>query len=88
MYGFGFMVINHINEFSKEYPDEDYEKLFIDFFIKNYQNLIESGAENFEIYMEIYYSDQCNFEIFNNKYLKILSKYNVNLPISVYHIKE
>lgn len=82
------IYFRHKNEFSEEYPDDSYEELFVEFFRKNYSILKESGADNFSIFIDIYYSDQCNFEIFNKKYLKELSQFDISLPISVYHIDE
>ncbi|EGV38396.1 interleukin-7 [Neisseria weaveri LMG 5135] len=78
----------HENEFSKEFPDLEYEKSFVNFFSENYDLLKENGATDFSIFIEIYYVDQCNFEIFNRDLLVELAKYRVNLPISVYHIQD
>ena len=38
--------------------------------------------------MDIYYQDQCNFEIFNKHRLNRLSRFNVSLPISVYAVDD
>ena len=82
---YGCLELNHKNEFSKEYWDSEYEQEFVDFFRKNYQLLRLNNADDFRIFIEAFYSDQCNFEIFNNELLAELAKYKVSLPISVYY---
>ena len=82
---YGCLVVNHKNEFSKEYWDSEYEQEFVDFFRKNHQLLRLNNADDFRIFIEAFYSDQCNFEIFNNELLAELAKYKVSLPISVYY---
>ena len=81
---YGCLELNHKNEFSKEYWDSEYEQEFVDFFSKNYQLLRLNNADDFRIFIEAFYSDQCNFEIFNSELLAELAKYKVSLPISVY----
>jgi len=54
-------------------------------FVKNYQLLRLNNADDFRIFIEAFYSDQCNFEIFNSELLVELAKYKVSLPISVYY---
>ena len=38
-----------------------------------------------DLFVNVYYKGQCNFEIFDKNSLKILSRWDVSLPISVYH---
>lgn len=75
-----------VKEFSI-YRDEEYENEFVDFFENNFQLLTDVEANNFSVMLEVYYSDQCNFEIFDNEALAKLAKYKVNIPISVYYIE-
>lgn len=82
---YGCLELNHKNEFLKEYWDSEYEQEFVDFFRKNYQLLRLNNADDFRIFIEAFYLDQCNFEIFNNELLAELTKYKVSLPISVYY---
>lgn len=81
---YSVIFINNKNKFAIYY-NEEYEKSFIMFFEKNYKILKECGAEDLRIFLEVYYSDQCNFSIFDG-FLSDLAKYNVILPISVYYI--
>lgn len=81
---YGCMALNHKNMFSEQYPDIEYENKFIDFFRKNNDLLIKSGADDLMLMMDVYCTGQCNFEIFDKLRLSELSKYNVSLPISVY----
>jgi hypothetical protein len=84
---YGFLNIIHYNDLSNVYPDEKYEEEFVIFIEDNYELLKISGADSIEIMIDVYYKNQCNFEIFNKKNLRRLSKYDVSLPISVYHEK-
>ena len=89
-YSFGdwnMIQIGHKNEFSKRFPDNDYEQEFVDFFKNNYELLKEYGAEEFVLMMDIFCCDQCNFEIFDKGKLKELAKGDVSLPISVYYLE-
>ena len=89
-YSFGdwnMLQLFHQNEFSKRFPDNDYEQEFVDFFKNNYELLKEHGAEDFRIMMDIFYCDQCNFEIFDKDKLPELAKGDVSLPISVYYLE-
>lgn len=85
-YDYGEMYLLAKQEFSHEYPDDEYQNLFIDFFDKNHNNLVLAGATDFQIMLDIYYKDQCNFEIFDKDILKKIAKYNICLPISVYKV--
>ena len=89
-YSFGdwnMLQLFHQNEFSKEYYDGEYEQEFVDFFKNNYELLKTYGAEDFTLMMDIYYCDQCNFEIFDKDKLPELAKGDVSLPISVYYLE-
>lgn len=87
-YGRGSLILTHKNKFSTEYPDEAYEKVFIDFYEKNHSLLKQAGANDFNIILDVYYSDQCNFEIFNKHQLRKLGQYEVSLPISIYYLDD
>lgn len=82
---YGCLVANHNILLKIHFCDSEYEQEFVDFFRKNYQSLILNNADDLRIFIEAYYSDQCNFEIFDNESLAELAKYKVSLPISVYY---
>lgn len=82
---FGMIEFQHQTEFSIYY-NREYELEFVNFFHNNYFTLKNNGADKFSIFMEIYYSDQCNFEIFDSKLLTSLSKYEISFPVSVYYV--
>ena len=66
-----------------------YEDWFVELLERNFEVFNKYGAEDIELFIEVYYSaDQCNFEIFNKAMLKRMSKFNVSYPISVYHLPE
>lgn len=70
------------------YIDEAYEDDIVSFIEWNYSRLIQAGADDFWVFMDVYYQDQCNFEIFNKHRLNRLSRFNVSLPISVYAVDD
>ena len=84
--GDGRIDFMHKNIFSREYPDLEYDDEFINYLEKNHAVFLDYGADNFSILMDVYYADQCNFEIFNKALLAKLAKYEVSIPISVFYI--
>jgi len=87
-YGYGGISFWHPQKFSTEDEIIKYEKSFIEFIEKNYSLFFDNGANDLEIFIEIYFDGgQCNFEIFNKNFLKKLGKFGVSLPISVYVLK-
>lgn len=83
----GCLCVSHIREFAA-YIDEAYEDNIVSFIEWNYSRLIQAGADDFWVFMDVYYQDQCNFEIFNKHRLNRLSRFNVSLPISVYAVDD
>lgn len=79
------LSIKHPREFSSEYYDEEYERFFLDFIKNNIDILVSYGANDFDLFIEAYYNDQCNFEILSPQFLYYLNKYQIRLPISVYY---
>ncbi|AIL75221.1 hypothetical protein IX88_08540 [Acinetobacter baumannii] len=73
---------------SDEYPDNNYEEDFIIFIEENYEKLFQQGIRSFDLFIEVYYVDQCNFEILNSSRLKRLGQFDISIPISVYHEDE
>jgi hypothetical protein len=66
-----------------------YEEWFVELLEKNFEVFHKHGAEEIELFVEVYYSDdQCNFEILDKALLKRMSKFNVSYPVSVYHLSE
>ena len=84
VYNYGVISLMHQNIFARENEIMDYDNWFVNFIEKNKQLLIDEGVEEFEIFIEVYFSGQCNFEIFDRENLSKLSKSKVALPISVY----
>ena len=84
-YGYRGMSFWHPKKFSTENEILEYEKSFINFINKNYSLFFENGVDNLQIFIEIYFDGgQCNFEVFDKEALKIISYFNVSLPISIY----
>lgn len=88
VYGYGSMSFWHPKKYSTEDEITKYEKSFVEFIEKNYTLFVQNGANEFEIFVEIYFDGgQCNFEIFNKELLKKIVMLGVSLPISVYVLK-
>ncbi|EPF71600.1 hypothetical protein F945_02633 [Acinetobacter rudis CIP 110305] len=54
---------------SDEYLDESYEEDFIVFIEENDEKLFKHDMRSFSLFIEVYYIDQCNFELLNNSRL-------------------
>lgn len=76
--------------------DSDYERVnsyhawFASFLELNHPAIIEHGADDLRIFMEVFYAKghQCNFEIFDKEAISVFGKFNVALPISIYALRE
>lgn len=89
VYGYGTIFFMHPKIFGIQGDGLSYEEWFISLIEDNYNLFIEHGAEDFQLFIEVYYSDnQCNFEIFNKEMLKRIHTYGVSIPVSVYHLNE
>ncbi|AQZ81292.1 hypothetical protein BUM88_06570 [Acinetobacter calcoaceticus] len=85
---YSYFTFFHPKGISSQYPDNNYEEDFIFFIEENYEKLFQYGIRSFDLFIEVYYVDQCNFEILNSNRLKRLSQFNISMPISVYHEDE
>jgi hypothetical protein len=88
-YGFGHISFMHPDIFWHQGEGITYEKIYIDFLVKNHEIFVKFGAEDFDFYFEVYYyDDQCNFEIFDKELLKKINGLNVSIPVSIYHLSQ
>ena len=89
-YGYGSMSFSHPLQWARGRNIIKYKKDFVEFIEKNYKLFKENGVDDIRIFMEVFYDKggQCNFEIFDNKILNRLAKYNVSLPISIYTLSK
>lgn len=83
---YDFISIEHPTDIGIEYNMEIYNQWYVDFIENNHSTLKHNGLDKINIFINVFYSGQCNFEIFESQSLSILSKYNVSLPISVFHL--
>ncbi|KAB5264412.1 hypothetical protein F9959_03775 [Bacteroides stercoris] len=81
-----YITIEHPTDIGIEYNMEIYNQWYVNFIDKNYSALKNNGLDRINIFINVFYSGQCNFEIFDSQSMSILSKYNVSLPISVFHL--
>ncbi len=88
-YGYGGILFWHPNKFAIDDNVGEYETWFVDFLEKNYASFIENKVDNFEIYLEIYYTGkECNIEVFNKELLKKIAPHNVSIPLSIYCLEK
>lgn len=78
-------TFNHKREFC-EYYDESYEQDFYELILNNIDLLILHGATRFDLMIEVYVQqdEQCNFEILSPKFIALLGRYCIHIPISFY----
>lgn len=81
-----FITIEHPSDIGIEYNMEIYNQWYVDFIEKNHTILKYNGLDKINIFINVFYSGQCNFEIFDSKHLAILSKHDVSLPISIFRL--
>jgi hypothetical protein len=85
----GVIFYMHPQLFGIQGEGVDYEEWFVELLEKNFEAFKKYGAEDIELFIEVYYSDdQCNFEIFNKSMLKRMGNFHISIPISVYHLSE
>ena len=87
-YGFGNVSILHPNNVCLDEEKDAYETWFVNWLEMHMHELLDCFIDEIEIFMEIFYTDQCNTEVFNQNLIQRLSKFNVTLPLSVYQISE
>lgn len=70
--------------FSCGYPDRDYQQRFFDFLKVQATRLRAYGAEDQVLCFEVYYPQQCNFQLFEPPQMQILADADIELRISAY----
>jgi hypothetical protein len=87
VYGYGSITFWHPLKFSLQSNLLTYEEAFIEFIERNLERFKQCGADEIEIFLEVYSDeDQLNFEVFNRDVLHKLLQYNISLPVCVYRI--
>jgi hypothetical protein len=87
-YGYGSITFWHPKKFALEDNILEYEMSFSNFIEQNYRLFKENGAEDFQMFIEVYYSDgQCNFEIFNKELMRKITRFGMSFPVSVYELQ-
>jgi len=85
----GAIFYMHPQLFGMQGKGVNYEEWFVELLEMNFEVFDKHGAQDIELFIEVYYSDdQCNFEIFNKTMLKRMNRFNISYPVSVYHLSE
>lgn len=83
-----YISIEHPTDIGIEYEMEKYHQWYVKFVENNYSILRNNGLEYANIFINVFYKGQCNFEIFDKESLATLSKYDVSYPISVFALSD
>jgi len=67
-----------------EYELDHYFEWYVKFIEKYFDDMVLFGTEEINLMINVFYSDQCNFEMFNRDMISRLSKFPIAFPISVY----
>jgi hypothetical protein len=87
-YEFGSISILHPKKIGIEFELEDYQEWYVNLIEKNYEKFKTLGVKDISLFVDVFYNDQCNFEIFNKNLLKRISDYSISIPISVYNLNK
>lgn len=83
-----YISIEHPTDIGIEYEMENYNQWYVKFVEDNYNILRNNGLEYANIFINVFYKGQCNFEIFDKESLATLSKYDISYPISVFALSD
>ncbi len=83
-YDFGALSLQHPDCIGIEYKSTEYQKWYIDFILKNHIAFTTNCVDRVDLFYNVYYSNQCNFEILDKELLSSISGLGISLPISVY----
>lgn len=86
-YGFGGLSLLAPGKITAK-PVADYEAWYLQIIETNYLLFQEHGVTEINLFMEVFYTKQCNFEFFTREALAKLGRYRVAVPISVYHLND
>lgn len=86
-FGFGCISILNPIRIGVEYELIEYQEWYVDFIEMMDAVFKGCGGGEINLFIDIFYSGQCNLEILDRNFLGRVAKYNVALPISVYSLK-
>lgn len=87
-FGFGCLSLKNPKGVCVENEIEQYESWFVEFLEVNQELIKLTGVDEIELFIELFYNKQCNFEIFSRENLSRLAKFNVAIPVSVYGLSD
>ncbi len=71
-----------------EYDLESYGEWYVKFIEKYYDEMIQAGVEEINLMINVFYSEQCNFEIFGREMMNRLGRFPIAYPVSVYQTSD
>lgn len=86
----GMLSIIHPRIFGTQHDEWAYEKWYVEFIERNHKLFIENGVDDFQFFVDVFYSgNQCNIEVFNKDLLKRLNdRIRFSIPLSVYRLTQ
>ena len=66
-----FISIEHPTDIGIEYNMEIYNQWYVDFIENNHSTLKHNGLDKINIFINVFYSGQCNFEIFESQSIPV-----------------
>ncbi|MEM8898246.1 MAG: hypothetical protein AAGC85_09075 [Bacteroidota bacterium] len=89
-YDYGYVSFWHPRKFAINEVRANYENELVEKLLSYREMFIESGANEFIWFYEVFYKrDQCNFELLNAQLVKMLAtSFDISFPISAYRLEE
>lgn len=84
----GWLTFIHPEIFGVEYKLKTYQEWYVSIIEKYYKYFTLYGATEVNIFYDVFYSKQCNFEIMSDNLMKRLGEYSLSYPISVYKVND
>ncbi len=82
-FNYGCLSILNPRLYGAENNMKEYQYWYLKFIEENYEIMVSTGLTEIRLFWDVFFSDQCNFEIFDKVVLSKLAEYNVAIPISV-----
>ncbi len=80
----GCLSIQNPERIGVEYELESYGEWYVKFIETYYRKMKDAGMEEMDMRFDVFYSEQCNFEILGRNLTARLGVYNIAYPVSVY----
>jgi len=87
-YGFGSLSLLAPRHYGLQGDLVDYENWYIDIIKSNISLFEKHEVTEINLFMDVFFTKECNFEIFSRDGLAKIGKFKVAIPISIYKLPE